>query len=80
MLVCVSQQGRVYTINHKRDAASKPKRRTTGDEDEDEAADDAEGLPPQVPPVSCSQVAATVSPQVPPTSPLVFEDALRRTT
>ena len=38
----------MYTINHKRDAASKPKRRTTGDEDEDDAADDAEGLPPQV--------------------------------
>ncbi len=38
----------MYTINHKRDAASKPKRRTTADEDEDDAADDTEGLPPQV--------------------------------
>lgn len=53
----------MYTINHKRDAASKPKRRTTGDEDEDDAADDAEGLPPQV-----QSVAAALSAQIPLTS------------
>lgn len=42
-------QGRVYTINHKRDAAaSKPKRRATTEEDDEEAVDDTGALPPQV--------------------------------
>lgn len=42
-------QGRVYTINHKRDAAgAKAKRRATAEEDDEEAVDDTEALPPQV--------------------------------
>lgn len=42
-------QGRVYTINHRRDAAAtKSKRRVAPEDDEEDAMDNTEALPPQV--------------------------------